>query len=125
MEISQQGDVLEINICKQHDITTEWTEIEIKETSTIKDDYFISRRNEPTCGAKITMNLPDDWGFELIRFGHPDDWTIHQHPTNTLSAWTKKWVLPGITFFCKWERPIVEQMELVTASSDSEETAEV
>ncbi len=116
--VEQRSDSLKIQIMKVHNIKKPWTEVEIKETSTIKDDYFISRRNEPTCGAKITMNLPDDWWFELISFGHPEDWTIHQHPANTLSAWTKSWLLPGITFFCKWERPKMEQGELLSNDSD-------
>ena len=113
VSVDQYSDTLKIIIEKPYQIRKPWIEVEIKETSTIKDDYFISRRNEPTCGAKITMNLPDNWWFELISFGHPDDWTIHQHPTNTLSAFTKSWLLPGITFFCKWERPAMEQGSLL------------
>lgn len=112
ISVTHKGKTLEIEINKEHVIDKPWTDIEIKETSTIHDDYFISSRNEPTCGAKITMNLPDNWSFELIRFGDSEDWTIHQHPTNTLSAWTTKWLMPGITFFCKWERPEGQQLEL-------------
>lgn len=111
--VNQSDSTLEISLDRNIQITRAWTDIQIKETSTIFDDYFISRRNEPTCGAKITMNLPDAWSFELIRFGHPEDWTIHQHPVNTLSAWTKGWVLPGITFFCKWQKPEIQQMDIL------------
>ena len=112
VEVTHNDQELVINVNKKYAIKNPWTEVEIKETSIIYDDYFISSRQEPTCGAKITMNLPDDWTFELIRFGHPKDWTIHQHPTNTLSAWTNKWLMPGITFFCKWQRPMAKQLEL-------------
>lgn len=112
VSVIHKGSTLDIRLNKEHTIDKPWTDIEIKETSTIYDDYFISSRNEPTCGAKITMNLPDNWSFELIRFGHSEDWTIHQHPTNTLSAWTTKWLMPGITFFCKWQRPEGQQLEL-------------
>ncbi|MEO9274487.1 hypothetical protein ABFY09_06475 [Marinomonas sp. 5E14-1] len=104
VEIKQENGTLEISITHDFTITNAWTNIEIKETSTIFDDYFISSRKEPTCGAKITINLPSTWGFELVKFGQPEDWNIHQHPTNTLSAWTKSWVLPGITFFCRWKK---------------------
>ncbi|WP_029654857.1 hypothetical protein [Marinobacter daepoensis] len=122
ISVTHKGSTLEIRLNKEHTIDKPWTDIEIKETSTIYDDYFISSRNEPTCGAKITMNLPDNWSFELIRFGHSEDWTIHQHPTNTLSAWTTKWLMPGITFFCKWQRPEGQQLELVDEGSAEAET---
>mgnify|MGYP000001359462 CR=1 FL=1 len=112
LRINHTGKTLNIELDRDYPLTKEWTHIEIKETSTIYDDYFISRRNEPTCGANINMNLPDGWSFELISFGHPDDWTIHQHPMNTLSAITKKWLFPGITFFCKWQKPEMQQLEM-------------
>lgn len=121
VKVEQNGNSFKITFEKEHQIEQPWTSVEIMETSTILDDYFISRRNEPTCGAKITMNLPDDWEFELIRFGHPDDWTIHQHPGNTLSAWTSKWLLPGITFFCKWQRPDMQQLALSEEGQQSPE----
>ena len=112
LKINHTGNTLNIELDRNYPLTKEWTHIEIKETSTIFDDYFISRRNEPTCGANINMNLPDGWSFELISFGHPNDWTIHQHPMNTLSAITKRWLFPGITFFCKWQRPEMQQLEM-------------
>ncbi len=112
LKIIHVGSTLSIELDRQYQLSKEWTNIEIKETSTILDDYFISRRNEPTCGANINMNLPDGWSFELISFGHPSDWNIQQHPMNTLSATTKKWLLPGITFFCKWQRPDIQQLNL-------------
>lgn len=110
LEVKHTGNSLEIGINKPHKINKAWTKIEIIESSTITDDYFISRRNEPTYGANININLPDGWYFENINFGHPEDWNIHQHPVNTLSAHTRTWLLPGITFFCKWKRP--KQVEL-------------
>lgn len=104
--------IISIQIDREHKIASAWTSIEIKETSVIQDDYFISSRKEPTCGARITIVLPQNWSFELIKFGHPDDWTIHQHPSHTLSAWTKTWLMPGITFFCRWERQQQQSLNL-------------
>lgn len=112
LTVNQNGNTFEISIERVHDVSKAWTDIKIVETSTIYDDYLISRRNEPTCGANININLPTGWNFELISFGHPNDWTIHQHPTNTLAAVTKTWLLPGITFFCKWKRPSQQKLDL-------------
>lgn len=112
LEVSHIANSLTISISKNHEIREAWTNIEIIESSTITDDYFISRRNEPTYGANININLPDGWYFEHIAFGHPEDWNIHQHPVNTLSANTRTWLLPGITFFCKWKRPSQSELPL-------------
>ncbi len=106
--IDQTKDNLKITLDRYIDITKAWTKVEIKESSIIYDEDFISRRHDPTCGAKININLPEYWTFESVVFGHPLDWEINQHPPHTLSASTQKWVLPGITFYCKWQKPVKE-----------------
>jgi hypothetical protein len=105
INITQEGDELYLAFEQDIQLVDPWTHVEIKEHSIIRDDYMLSRRNEPTCRAKINISLPTNWKFELIMFGHPNDWTIHQYPPSTLSAWTNDWILPGITFYCKWNRP--------------------
>lgn len=96
------GDNLKIRVVRNITIDSKWVTVEIQESSRILDNYFVSRRNEPTCGAKINMRLPSGWAFDHIAFGDPDVWSIHQHPPNVLSASTSHWVLPGLMCAVMW-----------------------
>ncbi|OZY86770.1 hypothetical protein CBP51_07095 [Cellvibrio mixtus] len=101
--VLHQDETLTIEISKDINLTKKLTNFKTVEKSCIYDDYFLSKRRTPIYRSHITMILPDNWEFELIKFGHEEDWTIHQYPPNVLKARTEQWVMPGIAFYCKWK----------------------
>lgn len=94
-----------IDIDRLIPIQSAWTKIEIKETSTVLDNYLISSRRDPTFGFNLNITLPQGWDFEMLKFDDKNDWTINTHPENVMSAKTEKWILPGITYFVQWRKP--------------------
>jgi len=95
----------ELQFEKEIELTKDWTEVEINETSLMSklDNSFILRSKTPICSSRITISLPVSWEFKEISFANKERWATTHNPPHVLTAKTDTWLLPGIIFICTWK----------------------
>ncbi|MCD1646970.1 hypothetical protein [Marinobacter adhaerens] len=93
-----------IKIKKDIDITKPKVKVSIHEESYIKEDFFVVRRDVPTCSSTVSVTLPSHWSFEYITIPPDQGWEIIQSVPYKRKATTTDWVLPGIAMACAWRR---------------------
>lgn len=103
--ISYDGTWLDVALSIPTEINKPWIDIRIEEKSVLEDDMLVGMRQEPTCGASLHINLPENWKFTEVHMSNSNDWTVtHPGGKNVLSANNQSWIMPGILYVCRWKR---------------------
>lgn len=106
IEVSRIDDSDEwlVQIKKEINIDKPKVKVAIHEESCIKDDFFVVRRDVPTCSSTVSMTLPAHWSFEYMETPPGQGWEIIESVPYKRKATTTDWVLPGIAMACAWRR---------------------
>lgn len=87
-------------------IVKPWVDVRVEEKSYLEDDMLVGMRQQPTCGASLQINLPEEWEFTEVHMENRDEWRItYPGGNNVLLASNTSWIMPGILYVCRWKRP--------------------
>lgn len=95
-----------ISIKKEITLTKAYTNVTVHEESFFTENYYYTNRVEPVCESKITITLPESWGFVFFTTPKHADWITTQHRSYKWSASNRGWAMPGLALACAWEKGV-------------------